>query len=116
MKLVFLIAGVLLQGLALYVAFYTEVRGNIYLATIVSVLSICCLISVRSLIAPASMMAGILIGLSLSHNESDLKLLNHLESFVYAVFVPALPAQQYVEPIKSLGFSAIAKKDRTLEE
>ncbi|MFC1503130.1 hypothetical protein ACFL53_02100 [Pseudomonadota bacterium] len=115
MKLIFLIAGVLLQGLALYVAFYTEIRGNIYLATIVSVLSICCLISIRSLIAPASMMAGILIGLSLSHNGSDLKFLKYLESSVYAVFVQALPAPQYVEPIKSLNFSATAKNDRTLE-
>lgn len=82
----FLITGVILQGLALYVAFYTDIRGNIYLATIISVLSICCLIAVRSLIAPASMLAGILIGLSLSHNESDLKFLNHLENTVYAVF------------------------------
>ncbi|PSW06211.1 hypothetical protein [Photobacterium lipolyticum] len=110
MKLIFLITGILLQGVALYVAFYTELRGNIYLATIVSVLSICCLISVRSLIAPASMMAGILIGLSLSHNESDLKFLNHLESSVYAAFAPVLSVQQNVEPIKSLDFSSIEKK------
>lgn len=82
MKLTFLLFGVFLQGVAIYIAFYSEFTGNIYLATIISVFSICCLTAIRSLIAPVCLLAGILVGLSLSHNELDLQTLTVLEQQV----------------------------------
>ena len=35
---------------------------------------------------------------------------------IYAVFAPALPAQQYVDPVNRLDFSDIVKNDRILEK
>ncbi|OAN17778.1 hypothetical protein A3K86_02340 [Photobacterium jeanii] len=84
MKLLFLILGTLLQGLALYVAFYLEADWNIYLATMISAFGLCTLVGVRSLIAPACLMAGIMIGLSLSHNEVDVQLLHQMEQTAQA--------------------------------
>jgi len=93
MKIAFLLFGVFLQGVAIYIAFFSELVGDIYLATLVSVLSICCLITIRSLIAPVCLFAGILVGLSLSHNELDLQVLTDLE--------------QQLQPIVQAEFEAI---------
>ncbi|MGF1702475.1 hypothetical protein L4D09_19455 [Photobacterium makurazakiensis] len=79
MKLALLTTGVLLQFIALFVAFYSDVEGNIYIATLISVAAMGCIVTIRSLAAPVCLIAGILIGLSLSHNQSDLKTLNLLE-------------------------------------
>ncbi|WP_051901836.1 hypothetical protein [Photobacterium sanctipauli] len=79
-KTIFVLAfGVLLQFVALYVAFYSGVEGNLYLATLISVAAMGCLVVIRSLIAPVCLAAGILIGLSLSHNDADLEMLGVLE-------------------------------------
>lgn len=85
MRLVILCFGAVLQFVALYIAFYSEMHGNIYLATLVSVVSICCLITIRSLLAPACLLAGIVVGLSLSHNKADLMLLTQWEQTIQNV-------------------------------
>ena len=79
MKIAVLSLGALLQFFALYIAFYSDLNGSIYLATLISVVAMACVLVVRHLVAPVCLMAGILIGLSLSHNEVDLKTLNVLE-------------------------------------
>ncbi|KXI22576.1 hypothetical protein [Photobacterium sanguinicancri] len=84
MKLLFLILGALLQGLAIYMAFFVESSWSVYVATIMSAFGLCTLVGVRSLIAPACLMAGILIGLSLSHNEVDVQLLHQMEATAQA--------------------------------
>lgn len=97
MKLTVLAIGVLLQFIALYIAFYLDMPGNIYLATLISVLSICSLITIRGLMAPVCLLAGILIGLSLSHNESDLEFLAKLEDSVQSLFVNGSHALKNIE-------------------
>ncbi|PSW25807.1 hypothetical protein C9I94_04335 [Photobacterium swingsii] len=84
MKLLFLIFGALLQCLALYVAFFIESSWSVYLATMFSAFGLCTLVGVRSLMAPACLMAGIMIGLSLSHNEVDVQLLHQIEETAQA--------------------------------
>ncbi|MCW8327952.1 hypothetical protein MD588_03955 [Photobacterium sp. SDRW27] len=84
MKVAILSVGVVLQCIALYIAFYSSISGNIYLATLISVAAICCLITIRSIFAPVCLLAGILVGLSLSHNEADLQLLTQLEKNIQA--------------------------------
>ncbi|PSW13270.1 hypothetical protein C9J01_10475 [Photobacterium rosenbergii] len=88
MKIAVLSLGALLQFFALYIAFYSDLYGSIYLATLISVVAMACVLVVRHLVAPVCLMAGILIGLSLSHNESDLKTLNVLEGQVLAWLEP----------------------------
>jgi hypothetical protein len=83
MKFFVLFIGMLLQGVAVYIACFSGVGGsNVYLATIVSIISLCTLMAIRSLIAPVCTFMGIIIGLSLSHNQADLSVLNSLEQTV----------------------------------
>lgn len=87
MKLFVLFIGMLLQGLAVYIAFFSGVGGsNVYIATIISIISLCTLMAIRSLIAPVCTFMGILIGLSLSHNQADLSVLAKLEQAVNVAF------------------------------
>lgn len=87
MKLFVLFIGMLLQGLAVYIAFFSGVDGsNVYIATIISIISLCTLMAIRSLIAPVCTFMGILIGLSLSHNQADLSVLAKLEQTVNVAF------------------------------
>lgn len=88
MKIAVLLLGALLQFFALYIAFYSDLPGSIYFATLISVVAMACVLVIRHLVAPVCLMAGILIGLSLSHNESDLKTLNVLEGQMLAWFEP----------------------------
>ena len=121
MKIAILSVGALLQVVALYIAFYSDIDGNIYLATLVSVLSICCLVAIRSLIAPACLLAGILVGLSLSHNKVDLQLITHweksIQNLVRAKLVPELvpdlveSPQQAWSPSAELKYSAAVGKE-----
>ncbi|MGF1863363.1 hypothetical protein [Photobacterium profundum] len=87
MKLFVLFIGMLLQGLAVYIAFFSGVGGsNVYIATIISIISLSTLMAIRSLIAPACTFMGIIIGLSLSHNQADLSVLAKLEQAVNVAF------------------------------
>jgi hypothetical protein len=87
MKLFVLFIGMLLQGLAVYIAFFSGVGGsNIYIATIISIISLCTLMAIRSLIAPVCTFMGVLIGLSLSHNQADLSAMAKLEQTVNVAF------------------------------
>lgn len=87
MKFFVLFIGMLLQGLAAYIAFLSGVGGsNVYIATIISIISLCTLMTIRSLIAPVCTFMGILIGLSLSHNQADLSVLAKLEQAVNVAF------------------------------
>ncbi|MGF1877733.1 hypothetical protein L4D77_20755 [Photobacterium frigidiphilum] len=87
MKFFVLFIGMLLQGLAVYIAFLSGVGGsNVYIATIISIISLCTLMTIRSLIAPVCTFMGILIGLSLSHNQADLSVLAKLEQAVNVAF------------------------------
>ncbi|WP_299018602.1 hypothetical protein [uncultured Photobacterium sp.] len=97
MKLAALSIGVLLQFISLYIAFYSDVPGNIYLATLISVMSVCTLIIIRSLIAPACLLAGVIVGLSLSHNEADLQLLTKIEDTIQSMFVIHLSSNHFVD-------------------
>ncbi|MGF1724953.1 hypothetical protein [Photobacterium nomapromontoriensis] len=78
--------GVCLQLVAFYVAFFSDVQGNIYFATLISVAAIGCITVIRSFTAPVCLLAGILVGLSLSHNDSDLQLLSDLEQRAASLF------------------------------
>ncbi|NAX49129.1 hypothetical protein CAG70_19250 [Photobacterium halotolerans] len=75
MTIVFLGVGVTIQAVAIYVAFFTQFPGHLYIATILMVLALTSLMAIRSLIAPACLLAGVIVGLALSHNQSDVKLL-----------------------------------------
>lgn len=98
MKIAVLSLGALLQFLALYIAFYSSLSGGIYLATLISVTAMACIFVVRHLVAPVCLMAGVLIGLSLSHNEADLKTLSLFESQALALLQPdSRGALQYNE-------------------
>ncbi|MCQ1059490.1 hypothetical protein ACQKPX_21310 [Photobacterium sp. DNB23_23_1] len=85
MKIAVLSLGALLQFFALYIAFYSGFAGGIYLATLISVAAMASMLVVRHLVAPVCLMAGVLIGLSLSHNEADLKMLSLFESQALAL-------------------------------
>lgn len=85
MKIAVLSLGALLQLASLYIAFYSGLPGSIYLATLISIAGMFCILVVRYLAAPVILMAGVLIGLSLSHNESDLKTLSLLETQALAL-------------------------------
>ena len=98
MKIAVLSLGALLQFFALYIAFYSDLPGNIYFATLISVAAMACVLVIRHLVAPVCLMAGILIGLSLSHNESDLKTLNVLEGQMLAWLDPeGHDSDQFIE-------------------
>lgn len=117
MKIAFLSVGVLLQGIALYIAFYSELSGSIYLATLVSVLSICCLMAIRSLIAPVCLFAGVLVGLSLSHNELDLQVLTQIEQRLQAMVQAEFkPTQQEWNSGKPLEYSIAAEDEAAIDE
>ena len=96
MKLLLLMFGVALQMVALYVAFYSDMDGNIYLATLISVAAMSCIMVIRSLIAPVCLLSGILVGLSLSHNDSDLVVLSSLEK--QAMNALSIEAKQDSQP------------------
>lgn len=117
MKIAILSVGALLQVVALYIAFYSDIDGNIYLATLVSVLSICCLVAIRSLIAPACLLAGILVGLSLSHNKVDLQLITHWEKSIQNLVQARLveSPQQAWSPSAELKYSAAVGKELVIE-
>ncbi|MGR5064964.1 hypothetical protein [Photobacterium sp. DNB22_13_2] len=85
MKIAVLLLGALLQFFALYIAFYSGLPGGIYLATLISVAAMASMLVVRHLVAPVCLVAGVLIGLSLSHNEADLKTLSLFESHALAL-------------------------------
>lgn len=117
MKIAFLSVGVLLQGVALYIAFYSEILGSIYLATLVSVLSICCLMAIRSLIAPVCLFAGVLVGLSISHNELDLQVLTQIEQRLQAmVQAKYKPTQQEWNSGKPLEYLTAAEDEAAEDE
>lgn len=75
MTSVFLAVGAIIQVVAIYVAFFTQWPGHLYLATILMVLALASLMAIRSLIAPVCLLAGVIVGLALSHNQTDAKLL-----------------------------------------
>ena len=50
MKIAVLSLGALLQFFALYIAFYSGLAGGIYLATLVSVAAMACMLAVRHLL------------------------------------------------------------------
>ena len=108
MKLVLLMFGVALQCLALYVAFYSDMDGNIYMATLISVAAMSCIMVIRSLIAPVCLLSGILLGLSLSHNDADLEVLTSLEK--QAMNALSIQQQEEAKPIvKEAFYSATAE-------
>lgn len=88
MKIKVLLVGVLLQLVALYVAFFSGLQGNIYLATLISVAAMGCIAVIRGFTAPVCLLAGVLVGLSLSHNDSDLLMLSVLEQQAVSLFSP----------------------------
>jgi hypothetical protein len=112
MQLFVLFIGMLLQGLAVYIAFFSGVGGsNIYIATIISIISLCTLMAIRSLIAPVCTFMGILIGLSLSHNQADLSVLAKLEQTVNVAFDGA------DSNVKGLNYSDISgRKSVNIQE
>lgn len=79
LKLTMLLFGLMLQLIALYIAFFEEFYGNIYLATLLVVLSLVGLLLFKGLVAPVCLLAGVVIGLSLSHNQADRQILTHLQ-------------------------------------
>ena len=118
MKIAVISLGALLQFLSLYVAFYSDIPGKIYFATLISVVAMGCILVLRHWVAPVCLLAGILIGLSLSHNSSDLQLLSALEDQVVAWWQQQAgdqnaQAPSYVEtttPVTHLDVSALEPK------
>ncbi|MDO6705368.1 hypothetical protein [Photobacterium sp. 1_MG-2023] len=103
MTIFLLVLGGLVQVAATYVAFFTQFSGHLYLATILMVIALASLMAIRSLIAPVCLLAGIIIGLAISHNQADLKFLNQVNHMMKLVnhtelqFIPSASAVQ--EPV-----------------
>ncbi|GAB6261979.1 hypothetical protein PSSHI_22220 [Photobacterium sp. R1] len=83
-----LILGGLIQAVAVYIAFFSQFSGHLYIATILMVVALSSLMAIRSLIAPVCLLAGVIVGLALSHNQTDIKLLNQVGSVLKSAAEP----------------------------
>lgn len=88
MAIIFLISGSLIQAVAIYVAFFAQFSGHLYLATLLMVIALGSLMAIRSLIAPACLLAGVIVGLSLSQNQTDIQFLNQMGSVMKSSVQP----------------------------
>ncbi|KDM91466.1 hypothetical protein [Photobacterium galatheae] len=94
MTISFLVLGGLIQATAVYVAFFTQFSGHLYVATILMVIALSSLMAIRSLIAPACLLAGVIVGLALSHHQTNINLLNAVGSVLNSVTQPDWNASQ----------------------